>query len=85
MYLRSISAVGVLSLYVPDVCPLHPLILICPCSRSMSLCRTLASSLPSVPISCWSVKITTYLCEAFEIIAFTLSRLGISGVCSSTL
>jgi len=57
-YILSISAVWVLSLYVPDACPLHPLMLIRACSASMSACVTFSSSCPSAPVSARILNIT---------------------------
>jgi len=70
---------------VPDAWPLQPLMLITPCSLSMSVCAVFSSSCPSAPTSASSVKITAYRLVAVVIMALTFSGVGISGVFSSTL
>jgi hypothetical protein len=73
------------SLYVPDACPFTPFTLIIPFSVSMSFCVVFASSLGANPVSFNIVKIVMYFFDAWFMIAFTFSVVGISGVISATL
>jgi len=84
-YSLSISAVRVLSLYVPEACPFVPSMLTIPCSVSIFLRCSLCSSSPSTPISAMRVKIVAYRLVEAEIIFVTFSRVGIIGVPCSHL
>ena len=73
------------SLYVPEPCPFTPLTLIIPCSVSMSFLVVSASSLGANPVSFRIVNILIYFLDAWFMIAFTFSVVGISRVISATL
>jgi hypothetical protein len=85
IYSLSMLVVCSLSLYVPDACPLHPFMLIFPCSRSMFFCGVVSSSCPSAPVSSSMVNIVVYRVVAEFIILFTFSVVGIIGVFSGNL
>jgi len=79
-YVLSISAVCVLSLNERELCPLHPVAVIIPCSVSMSFLCVVASSCPSSPVSVRIVKIVAYLGVDALMILLMFSVVGIIGI-----